>query len=1514
MDHAPSERPSDVAALWEEALDAFFEISKVDIRSELSSQRSVATIMRDQEHQLDIFKDFRHNKGEVDKIRSIISDNASYIQSAANQIASAVSTAFPPSAAILTAFTCVMEASRQVSDSYNVIESFFDDMRSFFRRLSLLEGKIPSRKEFQHDLIKVFSSILAITAYAHYYCRQGRFRAWARALVNGKDPNLQETYDSLHENLKNLEKATMFQTLRTSIDMYDEAKATSENVKSMQESLDKNTLALVKHTYNLSVLIRRSQENEYSVQESLRTSRAQTKDSQLQHQLKSSKSRPANFARLKQLLLTAAEAGMQRRRQAELERATIRHVFEWIENDSAFLDIVNKRKRFLWVSGASGMGKSTMAFKMFCHLKGTFAGDPSVSVACFFFDQEYPEMRSLQNMLRWCSIQAAERDARYCEAALRDLSAVGDSATGVDKDWHNLIESKYWNDSQRRLIFVLDGIDEIEDQDLAKLAEIFIRVQGQNLEIQIIVTSDPSREEYLSQIFSKPIELVKQRIAGDMRRFASSQTKNLPRLQKLSPSFRKSIAKKVSAKADSFLYIVHAMRRLDGIGYEGAVGMELDILPSNTTALYETLLNDCQKNRSLEEREVLRSLLAWLAYAKSKLTFGGAVLLINIVRKKSSISMDEAFNGPLARLLRISSSGDGNLTDSDSSGYETDEVDSDDPENMAGIIEDADSFLHFQERSLRAYFRQAIGDPHVLKCTANEAHAIIFKIISTILTLESEYGATMLFYLPKACRSAAERILKHYAATWGLAHLCKIEVDKLGDELAKEVLESLFSILSNKKSCLKLLEAVTNRSSTILNGRGVEEDTVLGTLGSWARHTLRLPPGSIAHEVLEWFRPFAEEPRRVFIPIARAHINNWFFSEDVRAAYSAFSCAHYALFQGKDLPELPQTQMLRDYFDEFEKNGQKITEKSFEAISNAFADIAKTPTSFLGIAMAMFDVQLYREAVKQAEIGMGIGTILEAEQFWLFQCKGELLFELACLDENKEEKAKYLSKSVDTLGMAIKMYHKIEEANAATQDDRMTMVSTFNAHARAAARLGKLDLIIRSIKETVSSQFGIVDSDTLEDIISALLRANEHETGMEVLKAISKADLTAYFILSGYQSPNIVQEAAKRFGEARWLLGLYAAIAKGLAVNPQPYTKTIAMFLAVDPQPHTNFFKNSVQIQAACFAYQAMGDVEEAKRLLWEVIHDSQAYFDDIRFACQRLAELLFEDFRLSGEPMVKTAALEEMKELQGKLGEVLGSDCKAAELPTTVTLALMLRKLGPALELADVLQAAFQYCVRLLTDDIGYNDFHGFRHLAVVLSCVGGLGTYAQVALTAQLYVMDRDVREKDLAKRRLSGEKKEKEKEERGVSAEAPGPPGDSTGEDRSGATVRGEPATLADEMAEGLLGDSFFRCNLCSKEIRDWAHGGAYLCLHCIDCDICEECFAKKEARENGEMEPDWRVICPQGHQHIKAPVEGWRGVNDGRLRIGEEEVPFREWLKDLEMKWKASWDRYWLETDE
>lgn len=77
-------------------------------------------------------------------------------------------------------------------------------------------------------------------------------------------------------------------------------------------------------------------------------------------------------------------------RLQELERETLAHVFDWIQREPAFLGIIGHSNNLCWVSGGSGMGKSTMAFKMFRHLKETFAHDNAVHVACFFCELSSP--------------------------------------------------------------------------------------------------------------------------------------------------------------------------------------------------------------------------------------------------------------------------------------------------------------------------------------------------------------------------------------------------------------------------------------------------------------------------------------------------------------------------------------------------------------------------------------------------------------------------------------------------------------------------------------------------------------------------------------------------------------------------------------------------------------------------------------------------------------------------------------------------------------------------------------------------------------------------------------------------------------------------------------------------------------------------------------------------------------------------------------------------------------------
>jgi len=557
---AQTEDQSDITALWDAALNGYTEASKIDIRSILTSKKSVTLILMQQQHELENFKQFRHNKGKVDRLRSLVSFSADHIQCVTTQIASAASIAFPPCAAILTAFTYVLTASKHVSDDYDTIEGFFDMMQSFLRRLSLLEGKIPPRKQFQQDLIMVFSSMLALSGLAYSYSLKGRFRQWASALVDGRDPKLTSAYDGLHENLKRLESATMLQTLRTTIDIHDEAKAIKESMRVFQVSLDRN-MALTEQALVTAM------DASSGIAESVHFSREilrivskkdgweTTGQHRTHNQLKLRSSRPANLDRLRWLLQTAVVEAAMCNRLRELERETLAGVFDWVEREREMVDIVSCVESLCCVSGSSGMGKSTMAFKIFKHLRKTFASNDAVHVACFFFDSEDPEMRSAKDMLKWCAVQVAGGDARYCESVLRDLRdgepQPANKADDIGDAWHRLIESKHAANSGRRLIIVIDAINEAAHGHLRTLLNILKRIKEKKApEIQIIITCNPSFMDMLTPVAAKCIELAKEKIVSDMRHFASSRVKSLPRLQKLGPAFRRLLVRKVTDRAD----------------------------------------------------------------------------------------------------------------------------------------------------------------------------------------------------------------------------------------------------------------------------------------------------------------------------------------------------------------------------------------------------------------------------------------------------------------------------------------------------------------------------------------------------------------------------------------------------------------------------------------------------------------------------------------------------------------------------------------------------------------------------------------------------------------------------------------------------------------------------------------------------------------------------------------------------------------------------------------------------
>jgi len=55
--------------------------------------------------------------------------------------------------------------------------------------------------------------------------------------------------------------------------------------------------------------------------------------------------------------------------------------------------------------------------------------------------------------------------------------------------------------------------------------------------------------------------------------------------------------------------------------------------------------------------------------------------------------------------------------------------------------------------------------------------------------------------------------------------------------------------------------------------------------------------------------------------------------------------------------------------------------------------------------------------------------------------------------------------------------------------------------------------------------------------------------------------------------------------------------------------------------------------------------------------------------------------------------------------------------------------------------------------------------------------------------------------------------------------------------------------------------------------------------------------------GQKSSHWIEYCGRNHEYLQAPIEGWKGVEDGILAIGEERIEFTHWLEDVERDWAS-----------
>ncbi|KAK3681794.1 hypothetical protein B0T22DRAFT_523098 [Podospora appendiculata] len=364
------------------------------------------------------------------------------------------------------------------------------------------------------------------------------------------------------------------------------------------------------------------------------------------------------------------------------------------------------------------------------------------------------------------------------------------------------------------------------------------------------------------------------------------------------------------------------------------------------------------------------------------------------------------------------------------------------------------------------------------------------------------------------------------------------------------------------------------------------------------------------------------------------------------------------------------------------------------------------------------------------------------------------------------------------------------------------------------------------------------------------------------------------------------------------------------------------------------------------FRQSVMDDLPTARELAKQYLDEG----GDSEEVHRVLASNLIGQFRHSKDPAEKAALFKDLKDLLIRMSRVDGADeydTKASYL--SAPLALMARKLGPAKDYHGYLDKTFHSCVNALTDSKAWNDSYGLRTLARILMCLPGFSEEARISLSCRFYVLDRKIFEDEngvLDRKILEDEngdsdtnEKEQDKEDPDIESPDPGSfnsiqktepdlstvskssadDGDARPTEQNPEVTGNIPApdnTATTETAEPRnqktkdLSRSTPYCDACSGacSIQD---GPVYLCVYFTEIDLCQACYDEKIAREEANN-PDWRAVCWKGHPFIKAPAEGWRGVEDGVLFLKDSrEIKFRDWLDELQKKWDLAWEKFWLD---
>jgi tetratricopeptide (TPR) repeat protein len=482
----------------------------------------------------------------------------------------------------------------------------------------------------------------------------------------------------------------------------------------------------------------------------------------------------------------------------------------------------------------------------------------------------------------------------------------------------------------------------------------------------------------------------------------------------------------------------------------------------------------------------------------------------------------------------------------------------------------------------------------------------------------------------------------------------------------------------------------------------------------------------------------------------------------------------------------------------------------------------------------------------------------------------------------------------------------------------------YTTHAKVQRKLGLLGPALESYAQAKASDpDGITPGEDLVGELKVVDKKADKTDYIQMLKSWSLLEritwLASNYLDEGEERHAMFCDIASETGEKEFIVKFY--------------------------EEATNFLDNidaspPVRLELALIYFEVCRDPEKTLETLDQLFdgHDTGYRYPIVggnalwmmprALGC--MTNVQVELFRRSRNPVYKGERITSLSSIMQR-SFVLDVPRTSASFTSSqrIALAYMYMVMGPASKFQEIIQSLLDDCFAGLADSVGWNDAPYLWTLAKTLALMSRalrnddkLRRYARIVGSATFSQLTKEEKnESEQAGTVESGDGKEgenaREKSKSGENGE------DSQGQARN-ETDEVEIDTSDDENElgpmpddEGDLVDNAEDPYICGgfcyppRSYRWWGNRSAYLYVTHVSGMICEECQAEYDAIQRGEKTFKGRYFWGIGHDKLKLPIEGWKGVKDGVLRIeGEEPIAVEAFLEKLQTEiCRDAWERLW-----